>query len=111
MGQVRPRDRRSHRKTVAMIDRSLNYGRHHIEQFLRLAGKFGNVLDVGAGYGADLALCRNVNPHAILYAVEAYPEYSRRLADIGINVHQLNIENEPLRLPTRPSTSSWRIRS
>ena len=82
-----------------MIDRSLNYGRHHIMRYLRLAQPFRNVLDIGAGSGADLAICRLVNPHARLHAVEVYADYAEALSRDAIEVCRLNIENEPLPCP------------
>jgi hypothetical protein len=39
-----------------MIDRSLNYGRHHIKAFLESCLPFETVLDIGAGKGDDLTL-------------------------------------------------------
>jgi len=77
-----------------MIDRSLNYGRHIIEDFLKSAGGFQNVLDIGAGHGDDLMLARKVNPGATLHGVEVDPESGRRLAEKSVVVHPINIEKD-----------------
>ena len=83
------------------IDRSLNYGRHHIKDFLSSAGAFATVLDLGAGQGDDLMLAQNVNPHAAIHAVEVCSEYAARLLEKGIRVHSLNIERDALPFPDR----------
>lgn len=79
-----------------MIDRSLNYGRHHIERFLKLSGSYTAVLDIGAGQGDDLMLAHERNPQAALHAIEIHQEYASVLIDKGISVHSLNIEKDPL---------------
>ncbi len=84
-----------------MIDRSLNYGRHHIKRFLASAGEFRTVLDIGAGQGDDLLLAKSINPNAEIHAVEVYPEYAVRLREKGMAVHSLNIEHDPLPFPDR----------
>jgi len=45
-----------------MIDRSLNYGRHHVRNFLIRSKPFQSVLDLGAGNGSDLLLASEINP-------------------------------------------------
>ncbi len=82
-----------------MIDRSLNYGRHQIERYLRLAGAYSTVLDIGAGQGDDLQIARGLNPKAHVHAVEVYPEYARMLSEKEIRVHGLNIERDRLPFP------------
>jgi SAM-dependent methyltransferase len=77
-----------------MIDRSLNYGRHIIEQYLRLSGQYHSILDIGAGDGFDLTLARNINPEALLYAIEASPENVHIISEKDITVHALNIERD-----------------
>ena len=79
-----------------VIDRSLNYGRHHISGFLNHAkhSQFNVVLDIGAGWGDDLSLARDVNPHAQLHAIEVHPEYQHALQEKSITVHPLNIEHD-----------------
>ncbi len=84
-----------------MIDRSLNYGRHHINRFLSSAAPFRTVLDLGAGQGDDLLLAKNVNQTAEIHAVEVYEEYAVRLREKGIEVHSLNIERDLLPFPDR----------
>jgi SAM-dependent methyltransferase len=85
----------------SIIDRSLNYGRHHIRNFLSSARPFQKVLDLGAGQGDDLMLARSVNPEAEIHAVEVYPVYATRLAEKGMHVHALNIERDRLPFPDR----------
>jgi SAM-dependent methyltransferase len=77
-----------------VIDRSLNYGRHHIRKFLLSARPFRKVLDIGAGQGDDLMIARSITPHAEIHAVEVYPVYAARLKEKGIQVHCLNIEQD-----------------
>jgi SAM-dependent methyltransferase len=77
-----------------MIDRSLNYGRHHTKRFLSASMPYATVLDLGAGHGDDLLLAREVNPWAALHAIEGYPEYARELAEKKIAVHVQNIEKD-----------------
>lgn len=81
-----------------MIDRSLNYGRHLIRRYLRDAGEYRRVLDLGAGLGADLAAAREIRPSAELHAVEVYPPYVERLQAQGITVHAMNLERDPIPL-------------
>lgn len=82
-----------------MIDRTLNYGRHHISSFLAEAKPFHKVLDLGAGQGDDLLLAKTIVPEAELYAIEVYAEYAARLSEKGISVHSLNIERDKLPFP------------
>ncbi|MEX2116463.1 MAG: class I SAM-dependent methyltransferase [Bacteroidota bacterium] len=82
-----------------VIDRSLNYGRHVISDFLFSASPMKVVLDVGAGRGGDLRLARNHDPSCELHAIEVYPEYQRALEKEGIIVHPLNIEHDPFPFP------------
>ena len=55
-----------------MIDRSLNYGRRHIDNYLSLISDYRLVLDIGAGQGNDLMLARKANPAATLHAIEVH---------------------------------------
>lgn len=80
------------------IDRSLNYGRHHIENFLFSAGRFVSVLDLGAGHGDDLLIARKVQQDTLLNAIETYPAYVKELLAKDVNVYSLNIEKDPLPL-------------
>lgn len=80
------------------IDRSLNYGRHHISGFLHYANHSGMkvVVDIGAGWGDDLLLARAARPDVTLHAIEIHPEYQQALQKKGVIVHPLNIERDPL---------------
>lgn len=82
-----------------MIDRSLNYGRHLIRQFLTDALPFETVLDVGAGKGGDLLIAREINPNAILNAIECHAPNFERLKRNNINVYHVDIEKDRLPFP------------
>ena len=84
-----------------MIDRSLNYGRHWIEEFLRRKGPVATVVDLGAGHGTDLAIAKRLMPECALHAVECWPPYVEELSSQGIAVHPLNIERDELPFPSR----------
>jgi SAM-dependent methyltransferase len=77
-----------------LIDRTLNYGRHHFARFLRAAAPYQKVLDIGAGHGDDLLAARSVHPAAQLIGLEAYPPYQAELKGKGIAVHSLDIERD-----------------
>lgn len=77
-----------------MIDRSLNYGRHHIRSFLAASGQYRTVLDIGAGQGNDLQIARELVPHADLHAIEVHEANVRHLSNRGITVHELDVERE-----------------
>lgn len=79
-----------------MIDRSLNYGRHHIRKFLSDSMPYSLVVDLGAGLGCDLELARSMNGNAELHAIEASSGNAEALAGKGINAHFLNIERDSL---------------
>lgn len=79
-----------------MIDRQLNYGRHHFDKFLSLAVPYSKVLDLGAGQGDDLITARKYDPSAALYALESYPPYIKNLEAQGISVFSANIERDPI---------------
>jgi 16S rRNA G527 N7-methylase RsmG len=78
-----------------MIDRSLNYGRHLIRNFLNRNGNFRTVLDLGAGAGEDLEIARIINPSAKLHAIEYHPQKIELLGKKGITVHCINIDLNP----------------
>jgi SAM-dependent methyltransferase len=86
-------------KNWTFIDRSLNFGRHHIRKFLTAAVPFHTVLDIGAGQGDDLLLARTIIPSADIHAVEVYPAYAANLEQKGIRVHSLNIEKDIFPFP------------
>lgn len=80
-----------------IIDRSLNYGRHLISEYLGNVNHNSTIkvaLDIGAGNGTDLMLVRNENPAVELHAIELHPESQRTLVQQGIIVHPLNIERD-----------------
>jgi SAM-dependent methyltransferase len=77
-----------------MIDRTLNYGRHHIRRFLSSSGNCQKVLDLGAGRGEDLLCARDVNPNAALYGLEAHPANVQLLRSKGVDVKSVDIERE-----------------
>lgn len=79
-----------------MIDRSLNYGRHLIERYLRLSLPFRSVLDIGAGQGHDLLSAKRLVPDAVLFAVETCPDFLPALRQNGIGVSATDIEKERL---------------
>lgn len=79
-----------------MIDRSLNYGRHLIKDFLGSVQIANTVVDLGAGHGADLSLVRHAHPVAKLHAVECWPPYIDELTSQNVVVHPLNIEKDKL---------------
>jgi len=79
-----------------MIDRSLNYGRHLVEGYLRLSLPFRSVLDIGAGQGIDLFAAKRLAADASLFAVETCPDYIRLLRENGIGVTTADLERELL---------------
>jgi SAM-dependent methyltransferase len=79
-----------------MIDRSLNYGRHCIEEFMSKVDSPSTVLDIGAGHGADLAYAYKKFPNANLVGLENWPQYINELSNKGISVLSLNIEKDKL---------------
>jgi SAM-dependent methyltransferase len=74
----------------------LNYGRHHILDYLRKAGNPGAIVDLGAGHGADLGIAASVFPKAKLVGVESWPPYVEALSAKGISVVPLDIERQRL---------------
>jgi len=78
-----------------MIDRSLNYGRHHINDFVGSCGQLSRVLDVGAGSGIDLEIVRKKSPNAELYAIEAFTIFLERLQEKSIDACAIDIEHAP----------------
>ncbi|MEZ6234087.1 MAG: class I SAM-dependent methyltransferase [Phycisphaerales bacterium] len=99
------------------IDRSLNYGRHIIRDFLRrtLEGRDASsanpltnplIADLGAGHGDDLRIAHNLFPNARLHAIEAMDYHASLLenqwlasqpdAPPNLTVHRLDIERHAL---------------
>lgn len=81
-----------------MIDRSLNYGRHHVRRFLEEAAPYDRVVDLGAGTGVDLETAVEVCPRAEPVAVEVFAPYAEPLEARGWRVLRLDIERDPLPL-------------
>lgn len=79
-----------------MIDKSLNYGRHLVENFLRRAAPFKTVLDLGAGQGDDLLMAREIVNDAEILAIENYEPYALNLKEKGIKVFESNLEKDTL---------------
>src|SRR5258708_6081862 len=79
-----------------MIDRRLNYGRHLIREFLMKSVPFSRVLDLGAGHGDDLQLAKEAQPGAELLAIENFAGCVRELKDLGVAVHETNLETDRL---------------
>ena len=79
-----------------MIDRSLNYGRHHIKAFLETCLPFETVLDIGAGKGDDLMLASQVGQQntCLKFSIESNDENVRILKAKGIQVYVKNIERD-----------------
>ena len=77
-----------------MIDRSLNYGRHLIYDFLQQSAPFDTVLDIGAGKGTDLLLARDVKSDSQLFALESYPDNVQVLQSHQVRVYQADIERD-----------------
>jgi SAM-dependent methyltransferase len=79
-----------------MVDKQLNYGRHHIFNFLQNAMPFETVLDLGSGKGDDLDLAKSINLNASLHAIEGYPPYVEHLKSKNINVYNLDVERDKI---------------
>ena len=80
------------------VDKQLNYGRAVIDQFVGLLPAASKVLDLGAGPGHDLAICRRHFPQAKLFALENFAPNVQVLRDQSIEVFPLNFENEAIPL-------------
>ena len=81
---------------------SLNYGRDILGRLSReLAGqqKLSRILDVGAGSGADLEICRQASPSAALHAIESFAPNVSNLRTQGIEVTHGNIERDAFSYP------------
>src|SRR5687768_8301217 len=80
-----------------MIDRNLNYGRHHIHRFAQ-AGLAGQtqpmVLDIGAGNGKDLLEVRRAHSGAKLHALEGWPPNLETLKNLGVAAQAIDLERE-----------------
>jgi len=79
-----------------MIDRSLNYGRHHVRNFLIRSKPFQSILDLGAGNGSDLSLASEINPSASRIAIELYPPNIEKLRPHVSTIIPIDIESDRL---------------
>jgi SAM-dependent methyltransferase len=79
-----------------MIDFSLNYGRHILDRFTKeLADQDPRVIvDLGAGQGFDLQICRRNLPRAELHALESYPPNVEKLRSQDIRALPHNLEKD-----------------
>ncbi len=77
-----------------VIDRSLNYGRHIVADYLSSIKPYQVVVDLGAGLGNDLFIARQLVPNCHAYAIEAYKPYVEALELRGITTFSLNIERD-----------------
>jgi SAM-dependent methyltransferase len=78
-----------------MIDRTLNYGRHHIRRFLQDAAPYETVVDLGAGLGYDLQSAKDVCPASTQIGLEVYPRYRQDLEAKGFKTVAFNLERDP----------------
>lgn len=81
------------------VDRSLNYGRHIIENFSSSLEGVSRCLDIGAGSGADLDIIRKTHPNSELHAVESWEPNVLKLEAKNIRVTKLNFEETKLPYP------------
>ena len=79
-----------------IIDKSLNFGRSIIKEYLENSLPFNSVLDLGAGEGKDLLSAKSVNSSAKLFAIEQFDPNIKCLQEQSINVYKLNIEKDQL---------------
>ena len=79
-----------------MVDRTLNYGRQLIRNFLRDTRPSAAIVDIGAGSGTDLEIARQQCSGPSLHAVECWPPNIETLSRSGVTVHELNIERDRL---------------
>jgi len=78
------------------VDADLNYGRHVIDRFLRRAAPFDVVVDLGAGWGNDLRLAREICPDAHLGALEVEDRPLETLHSVADRVVGTDIESGPI---------------
>lgn len=78
------------------VDKSLNYGRAHIDFFSKSISTPEIVLDIGAGQGSDLKIVKKNHPTSKLFALENYPEYIKILNENNIETFPGNFETDNL---------------
>ncbi len=82
-----------------MVDKKLNYGRHHIINFAKSSKNVALspiCVDLGAGGGDDLMAFKGIFPTAKLVACESYEPYQVNLKSMGIEVFSCDIEHDRL---------------
>jgi SAM-dependent methyltransferase len=79
-------------------DQRETYGPHVVEQLVRNLKGIELVVDLGAGFGRDLAIVRRFHPQAKLIAIEAGKEYAQSLAGKADEITIKNIERDSLPL-------------
>lgn len=77
-----------------IVDLSLNYGRHIIEDYYKVIPKAERALDIGAGQGYDLILLKQIHRQCDLYAIEFFQPYIDELKKKNIFTVSLDIEKE-----------------
>lgn len=79
-----------------IVDKGLNYGRHHVKKFTANVPDQSVVVDLGAGKGDDLLIVKSNNSTVELVAIECYAPYQKKLEEKNIRVHNANIEKDSL---------------
>ena len=77
-----------------MIDRSLNYGRPAIREFLKSIPPYKILLDIGAGTGVDLKIAKEVRSEAVFHGIECHKPYADDLKKYGWSIHHIDIERQ-----------------
>lgn len=80
------------------VNKQLNYGRAVVDRFVASIPNAKTILDLGAGPGHDLALCRKHFPSAKLFALENFAPNVEVLKQQGVEVFPLNFEREAIPL-------------
>ncbi len=89
----------AHRHPLASwIDSDLHYGRDVVERYLRRAGSYDVLVDLGAGWGHDLRTARSVAPAAHLVAVEVQDRPLEALGRLADEIVHADIEHDALPL-------------
>lgn len=87
-------DKHSESKVCHFVDRTLNYGGDVLPVFMRRLDNVKTILDVGGGWGRDLAYAKDIFLGASLHAIECNPECISCLTANSIATWQLDIEKE-----------------
>lgn len=87
-------DKHSESKVCHFVDRTLNYGGDVLPVFMRRLDNVKTILDVGGGWGRDLAYAKDIFLDASLHAIECNPECISCLTANSIATWQLDIEKE-----------------